>query len=262
MAGKYATIQQHEPLRVPESWGTQEKRFVAQLEEILDDIYRRFGRLKETDLGGALRKTISDAEGNIATLKGDSQSFTAAFQSIGTMGKQTGITKATRDGVEVQHSGISTVTKMNADGFKICDMDGKEIGGLVVIDGKVYLAAQNLMRPDRKGFRIGVAEKDFDGEQMGLHWIFDGAEQGAISAHSGGMRFDSGGDISLYPAKRFQVNSVEGFFIYGPNGSGIEVLDNGEMYLHFTFTDQDGSTSVKRMSMQFLYETLMGISPD
>ncbi len=61
---KYATIHQHEPLRPPAGWDAQEKRFVAQLEEVLDDIYRRFGRLKASDLGGELRMTIQEsAEG-------------------------------------------------------------------------------------------------------------------------------------------------------------------------------------------------------
>lgn len=61
---KYSTIHQHEPLRAPAGWDAQEKRFVAQLEEVLDDIYRRFGRLKKSDLGGELRTTIQEsAEG-------------------------------------------------------------------------------------------------------------------------------------------------------------------------------------------------------
>lgn len=65
MSSKYSTIQQHEPLRVPEGWGAKEKRFVAQLEEILDDLYRRFGRLKMSDLGSALQKRIIEAEDEI-----------------------------------------------------------------------------------------------------------------------------------------------------------------------------------------------------
>jgi len=82
MSSNYPTIQQHEPLRVPSGWGAQEKRLIAQLEEILDDLYSRFNRLKLSDMGKALQATIKDTEritlaveqsmdedGNITTLK-------------------------------------------------------------------------------------------------------------------------------------------------------------------------------------------------
>ncbi len=38
------------PIRVPESFNTQERKMLAQIEEIFDDIYSRFGRLKASDL--------------------------------------------------------------------------------------------------------------------------------------------------------------------------------------------------------------------
>ena len=61
----YNTIQQHQPLRVPSSWGESEKRFVAQLEEVLDDLYRRFNRLRMEDLGKDLRNRIIADEDSI-----------------------------------------------------------------------------------------------------------------------------------------------------------------------------------------------------
>lgn len=57
----YSTIQQHEPLRVPAGWTGQEKQLIVQLEEILDDLYSRFNRLKMTDLAKSVRKIITDA---------------------------------------------------------------------------------------------------------------------------------------------------------------------------------------------------------
>ena len=68
MEDKYSTIQQHQPLRVPVGWDKQEKAFVLQLDEIFDDIYRRFGRLRLEDLSKTFRKQIEDDEGNIAEL--------------------------------------------------------------------------------------------------------------------------------------------------------------------------------------------------
>lgn len=283
MAKKYSTIQQHEPLRSPPEWGAAGKRFVAQVEEILDDIYRRFGRLKITDLGDALRRSISDVagnmntltqkvgeteskiqtvEGSVSTLKQNDKTFEAAFQSIGTLGQQTGVTKVSQDGVEVNHSAIHTKTKMNANGFKIYDANGNEIGGLVVIDGQVYLASQALMNPSIPAFRIGVVQKDFEGEQMGLHWIFNNAEKGAVSAHHGGMRHDVAGNLSLYPTGELQISTGKGFYIYGPNNAGIKVDDEGYMTLYFSYYENDGTVDRKRLSMELLYDAVNAIFPD
>lgn len=55
---EYSTIQQHQPLRVPQSFDKQGRALVLQLDEIFDDIYRRFGRLKTTDLGSKLKDLI------------------------------------------------------------------------------------------------------------------------------------------------------------------------------------------------------------
>lgn len=68
MADKYSTVQQREPLRVPEGWSGQEKHLIVQLEEIFDDIYRRYGRLRIEDMGKAFRKRIEDDEDNFAEL--------------------------------------------------------------------------------------------------------------------------------------------------------------------------------------------------
>lgn len=56
---KNATIQQHQPLRTPEGWNRQEKMLLVQLDEILDDIYRRFGRLKLSDMSEAMQNGIT-----------------------------------------------------------------------------------------------------------------------------------------------------------------------------------------------------------
>lgn len=63
MSSDYSTIQGHEPLRVPQGWNQQERAFVVQMEEILDDIYRRFGRLRVQDLGKDLKKIVEDVTG-------------------------------------------------------------------------------------------------------------------------------------------------------------------------------------------------------
>ena len=69
MGDKYSTIQQHQPLRVPSNWGPQEKRLIAQLEEIFDDLYSRFNRLKMSDLGKPLQEAIKSSADGVTELR-------------------------------------------------------------------------------------------------------------------------------------------------------------------------------------------------
>lgn len=68
MADKYSTIQQYQPFRVPSGWDKQERQFILQLEETLDDIYRRFGRLRFEDMGEKFQNRLESDEGNISEL--------------------------------------------------------------------------------------------------------------------------------------------------------------------------------------------------
>lgn len=66
MAETYNSIQQHQPLRVPARWDKQEKALIIQLGEILDDLYRRFGRLGMKDMSKKFRLTI-DGKYNVVS---------------------------------------------------------------------------------------------------------------------------------------------------------------------------------------------------
>lgn len=61
-------IVQHEPLRPPANWGMEERRFLAQLEEVLDDIYRRFGRLRLNDMDTDLQKLLEKDQQSVEAL--------------------------------------------------------------------------------------------------------------------------------------------------------------------------------------------------
>lgn len=71
MADKYSTIQQHQPLRVPSSFDKYGRALVLQLDEIFDDIYRRFGRLKPSDFSSQLQNLvlIEDEDGKYVSVK-------------------------------------------------------------------------------------------------------------------------------------------------------------------------------------------------
>lgn len=65
---QYKSIRGHEPLRVPEGWNGQSRALVVQLEHLLDDIYRRFGRLRMEDLSEELRALLTGYGDNIEAL--------------------------------------------------------------------------------------------------------------------------------------------------------------------------------------------------
>lgn len=66
MSDKYSTIQQHQPLRVPSDWDKQERMLIVQLDEIFDDIYRRFGRIKLSDLSKDFREDVEEMQEGVA----------------------------------------------------------------------------------------------------------------------------------------------------------------------------------------------------
>lgn len=78
----YNSIQQHQPLRTPSRWTSEERRLIAQLEEIFDDIYRRFGRLRMKDMGSEMRtilQSAKEADGKLTQLE---SSFNQTAESI------------------------------------------------------------------------------------------------------------------------------------------------------------------------------------
>jgi hypothetical protein len=72
---------QHEPLRPPASWNTSEKRFVAQLEEILDDLYRRFNRLRLEDMSPGYRQKFKSLQDGVSTFEQTAHNITAEVSS-------------------------------------------------------------------------------------------------------------------------------------------------------------------------------------
>lgn len=99
MADKYSTIQQHQPLRVPASFDAQGKALIVQLDEVFDDVYRRFGRLRFEDFGEAFQKRLQDDEGNIASITIEIGDIEIALEDK--YGKVNGIS-ITNQGIEIK----------------------------------------------------------------------------------------------------------------------------------------------------------------
>lgn len=118
MADKYSTIQQHQPLRVPISFDKYGRALVLQLDEIFDDIYKRFGRLRIQDMGKAFQQEFSDAEGNITELQTTAQGFEARIKD-----NEDNITElqVTAEGFETRiesAEGAINELDITADGFE------------------------------------------------------------------------------------------------------------------------------------------------
>lgn len=64
-----ASTWQHEPLRTPSGWNSEEKRFAQQVNDILDDVYTWRNRLRFEDFNTATRRRLMDTEGNVSSLE-------------------------------------------------------------------------------------------------------------------------------------------------------------------------------------------------
>lgn len=125
----YTTIKQHEPLRVPEGWSLKEKKLIAQLEEIFDDIYARFGRLKITDMSKSLQEDIQKAanasfeikelEDGLAA-KADKTTVEGQFTTLWQQTSEALLQKADKKTVEGQFSTMQeqTAEKLSAKADK------------------------------------------------------------------------------------------------------------------------------------------------
>lgn len=121
MADKYSTIQQHQPLRVPASFDKQGRALIVQLDEIFDDIYRRFGRLRMEDMSKSFRQKITDDEGAVAQLVIDMGEIGLSVEGIDGVLTELGMTE---DGIELTggkyiriKSGNNTALLLDEDGI-------------------------------------------------------------------------------------------------------------------------------------------------
>ena len=196
---------------------------------------------------------IADAEGNVSNLQTSATDTVNIFKSIGAVtGGETVITQ-NKGGTTWQHTNIGGKTQASADGFKMIDANGNVIGGLISINGQLYASVQALMNPSYPNFRIGIADRDFEGEQFGLHWTYAGVEQGSISAFDGGMRQDSFGSYGLYSNGDTDVAGRKKVSVFNStNGAGIYFDENGYGYIKFL----RNGTTIEQMSFDAIYDVV------
>lgn len=66
---KYHKVKQHEPLRVPQHWNTEDRSFVIQLNGQLDEIYAKLGQQNEPIEGNPTAEQIVRTATNPQTVE-------------------------------------------------------------------------------------------------------------------------------------------------------------------------------------------------
>lgn len=191
MADKYSTIQQHQPLRVPRGWGKQEKALIVQLDEVFDDIYRRFGRLRMEDMGKTFRKRIEDDEGNIAEITLDITGLTTRI------GNAEGDISALN--IRAGNIEISVANKYDkASGITI-DTNG------IDISGSKYVKIESGCTLDiRTGGTLTIQSGNFSVDSNGSVSM-----KGNVEITSGkNMKIKSGGNFRVESGGTFEVFST------------------------------------------------------
>ena len=185
-----STIQQHQPLRVPRNWNTQEKALIVQLDEVFDDIYRRFGRLRIEDMGDKFRKRFEDAEGAIVEFEVDISGLTTRVSNA-----EGNITSMTLD-----ISGLNT---------RVVDAEGA-IGQLEVRAGEIEVSVGN--KYDKiSGITINTNGIDLTGNKyikLNSGTSIDIRTGGTFTVQSGQFSIDENGNASFAGA----LNAATGTF--------------------------------------------------
>ena len=267
MSTGYTTYQQHEPLRAPAGWSAQEKRFVAQLEELFDDIYKRYNRLRMEDMSPAFRKSFtqimedgtelrhdlditaaglsaeitraSTAEGSLSSsISGTASAMELTFKKIGASGyTATGITTITENGITVTHSSLSNCkTEMSASGFRILNANDVVIGGLMSLNNQVVTAMNALYNPTYPDFKTDVGSytpRDPEGTTSGrgLSLKYNGTE----FLHIGRNEYQSGYAQSneLYSAQGLWVSANGSLFLERIGKASIAFTSDGDILFSY-----------------------------
>lgn len=284
MSTDYTTYQQHEPLRAPSNWSTAERRFVAQLEELFDDIYRRYNRLRLEDMSTDFRKSYSKiiadgtemrtdidataaglsaeitrastAEGTLSnTISATASAMEMTFKKIGASGyTATGITTITEDGVTVRHTNVSNCyTEMSANGFRLKNSGGTVIGGLMSIDGSIVTAMQCLYNPSYSTFKtlIGTyVPRDDEGTSsgQGLSLQYNNVE----FLHIGKNIYQSGYAQynEIASAHGLWISANGGIFMEKIGGASIAFLSDGD--IAFSYRQNGHSYTFRASEVQIM----------
>lgn len=160
---KYSTIQQHQPLYAPKGWNEEEKRFVRTLQGILEDIYKRYGRLGMNDLSKVFRGTVNGLESDMGTVQGSVTTLAGAFEQLNAAVAQLNASKLAKSEV------LNTVYPIGSLYMSVNDADpGTLFGGTWErLEDRFLLAAGDAYAAGTTG---GEAAHTLTVEEMPSHY--------------------------------------------------------------------------------------------
>lgn len=215
MADKYSTIQQRQPLRVPDGWTGTEKSLVIQIDQIFDDIYRRYGRLRLEDMEQSFRKQIADDEGNIAQLMVDVGEITI---EVGNKYDKISGIAITEDGIDVSGNKYVRIRSggtfdVDATNFKISSAEKKLVAGNWTLDdgGLIYANPNDAVK-----FEIADS-RNRDLDAMGIYYEYSVEDNTSIGTVSIRPAYVDGNGNLVHGIFYFKAQLVDGvenkFFI-------------------------------------------------
>jgi len=238
MSERLPTIQQHEPLRTPEGWSNQEKALISQLEQTFDDLYRRFGRLRMSDLGKELKNVIQEGQSTLEVLDG-------TINAIVEGGLETSALLIDQDGLIIT-GGRAYIVAANAQQSILLNSDGAAFRGtsITLTGGSISLAS---------GGDLSLGSGS-DLKMLGGNISMIGS--GGITLNgAGGISLVGGGAISLQGAGGISIAGTGNLTLNGGNialtGGGNITLSGGKLIIttgNFQL-DSVGNVTLKNASV-------------
>ena len=161
---KYVTTQQYEPLRTPQGWSGDERRLIAQLTDIFDDIYRRFGRLRMEDLSSKTQAVINaKAEsGDVERLEAELTLTAEGLSSKVSKGEVISAINQSAEEVAIEANKINLNGAVTANRYFKINTDGSmeavsgKIGGFTVGEKSLTGAGANPIKLDAETGEFSV----------------------------------------------------------------------------------------------------------
>lgn len=273
------TIKQHEPLRVPDGWGQQERRFVLQLEDLFDDIYKSFSRITLDDLQKDLRMSIISSADGVAELSAGKIDKTTVYQTASDIVStaetytnsaltnystntqtSTMISQYVMDNAYSKQSGITiTAAGIDISGSQYVKIDSggyfKVTTGTFGIDTSAsdYVLWAGALSPAnayfwiKKNGDIYAASGQFKGTINVNNGAFQVTSTGRMIINTTNFKVDQDGGISYidtYSGFRFDLG---GYYTVTTNYTTIGLLPNGpgtdhQRCMAFSLADDSGPT--------------------
>ena len=268
MSSKYTTIQQHEPLRVPSGWGAQEKRLIAQLEETFDDLYSRFNRLKISDLGQELQKTITESADGVSQINAEIVVLSGQIELKASQSDVNALTSRVSQ-AEIDIDGAEAAIALKASQSDLTALTSRVSQAEIDIDGVEAAIALKASQSDVTALasRVSQAEIDIDGAEAAIALkaskatvdnILDGTTAvphvdtstvvidsvgvyidtgGIFTVESGNFSIDANGNVVLIGTVTASAGAIGGWtladnLLYSGSSTGYIALDSNTSHVY------------------------------